>query len=83
MFTREEFRGQGISRRLLEQLFEKAGQDYVFATTRTDNRSMQGLLESLEFQRAGQPFPAIDREHLLQLWVRPWYPEVSTTSSDA
>ncbi len=70
VFTRTEFRGRGISHRLLGRLLEKAGQENLFATTRTDNFSMQGLLKSLGFQQAGLPFPGTKGTHLLQLWVR-------------
>jgi predicted GNAT family N-acyltransferase len=69
VFTREGFRGRGICRCLLKQLLEKAGQDNLFATTRTDNCSMQSLLESLGFQHVGQPFHGTNGKRLLQLWV--------------
>ena len=70
VFTRPEFRGRGISHRLLQRLLEKAGQDNLFATTRGDNRWMQRLLQSLGFQPAGWPFPGTKGAHLLRLWVR-------------
>jgi GNAT superfamily N-acetyltransferase len=70
VFTRTEFRGRGISHRLLERLLEKAGQDNLFATTQVDNRAMQRLLKSLGFEQAGRPFPGTRKAHLLQLWVR-------------
>jgi GNAT superfamily N-acetyltransferase len=70
VFTREKFRGRGISHRLLERLLEKAGQDNLFATARADNRPMQCLLRSLGFQPAGSSFPRTNGAPLLQLWVR-------------
>ncbi len=70
VFTRAEFRGRGISHRLLARLLEKAGQNNLFATTRTDNRLMENVLKSLGFQQAGRAFPGTDGAHLLHLWVR-------------
>jgi GNAT superfamily N-acetyltransferase len=69
VFTREEFRRRGISHRLLKRLLKKAGHKNLFATTRANNHSMQRLLESLGFQRAGRPFQGLPEEPLLELWV--------------
>jgi GNAT superfamily N-acetyltransferase len=70
VFTREKFRGRGISRRLLERLLEQAGKANLFATTRTDNVPMQALLELLGFRQEGRTFVSARGNYLLQLWVR-------------
>jgi ribosomal protein S18 acetylase RimI-like enzyme len=70
VFTREDFRGRGISRHLLELLLQKAGEDKLFATTRADNHAMQRLLKSLGFERAGSPFSGEGADYLIELWFR-------------
>jgi GNAT superfamily N-acetyltransferase len=70
VFTREGFRRQGISQHLLKQLLDKAGKASLFATARTANGPMRGLLESLGFQPTGRPYVGTKEDHLLQLWVR-------------
>ncbi len=68
--TRDGFRRRGLGRRLSERLVKRTGTKNLFATTRTDNRSMQAILESLGFEPAGKPFSGAGDGYLLRLWVR-------------
>jgi GNAT superfamily N-acetyltransferase len=70
VFTRGEFRRQGIGARLVGGLLEKAGTANVFATSRSRNRTMQRLLAASGFERTGRPFPSTNGEHSIQLWLR-------------
>lgn len=48
-----QYQGQGIGRRMLEQLLEVAGDGVIFLEVRTDNEPAIALYESVGFTRVG------------------------------
>ena len=70
VFTKETWRGQGIAHRLIEKLLQNGSQYELFATTRTENLSMQSLLSSFGFERTGTPFDGNGDKSALELWIR-------------
>lgn len=64
------YRRKRIARRIVEALLDAAGNRRVFSTSRTENRSMHGLLEQFGFVRDGKPYLSDDESYELQLFVR-------------
>lgn len=67
VFVQPAYRGQRIGTGLCRQLMASVPGAGVFATTRTDNRAMQRVLEAQGFRRAGRPYPRRDEELALYL----------------
>jgi len=64
-------RGQGLSRRITSELLPYAGNELIYATTRTDEFAMQHVLDVFGFHREGKPYPSDKGDHDLILYVRP------------
>lgn len=73
-FVRPPHRGRRLSALLASRLLTDGPDHPVFATTRTDNRPMLAVLESLGFERTGTPYSRDSLTHphdQLVLLVRP------------
>jgi len=63
-----ECRGLGIAKTLLRELLAKNASSGTFATTSTDNQSMQKILRDSGFEVLGEPFPSPRKETNNCLW---------------
>ncbi|HEY6272241.1 MAG TPA: GNAT family N-acetyltransferase [Terriglobales bacterium] len=64
-------RSRHLASRLSDALCGTYGSS-IFATTRSDNRHMQTILEKLGFGKAGREYDSVEHPgKRLQLWVRP------------
>ena len=70
VYVKPEYRGCGISGRLVQELMATARGKNVFATSRTDNHAMHRSLEHSGFVRDGKPYASGIRIAKLQLFVR-------------
>jgi GNAT superfamily N-acetyltransferase len=68
--VRAEYRGRGISGRLVQELMANVRSRYVFATSRTDNPAMHATLKRFGFVRDGTPYVSHMRRARLELFVR-------------
>jgi predicted GNAT family N-acyltransferase len=68
----ERFRGQHLSRTLVEAALEVAAGHRIFATTRTDNLRMQKTIERYGFHAVGKPYPTSreGRKYDLTLFIK-------------
>lgn len=78
VFVAPAHRGNRIAEGLCRQLLARVPTSPLFATTRTANVSMIGILSALGFTRVGKPYPRRDEE--LTLYLRPSPPFASPTS---
>ena len=69
-YTMCKYRRKGICSGLIQKIFDAYGSQNIFATTRTDNSSMQIILEKCEFKKIGITYQGGTKEHRLQLFVR-------------
>jgi ribosomal protein S18 acetylase RimI-like enzyme len=67
--TLEEYRGQHIGSRLVQNLLERTESRGVFATTKTDNRQMQAILIKNGFRECGEPYEGRCGTYQLQLYL--------------
>lgn len=71
VYTLPSARKAGHAQRISTCVLATANDQAVFATSRTDNGSMQPLLEKLGFSAAGAAYPSTRGAYKLQLFVRP------------
>lgn len=69
-FTMCEYRGKGICSGLVQKILDAYGRQSIFATTKTDNSSMQRVLEKNGFQKTGKPYEGRFDGYYLQLFIR-------------
>jgi RimJ/RimL family protein N-acetyltransferase len=71
IYTTPAVRGRHLASRIVEEVCASY-RSGIFATTRTDNAQMQGILQKLGFEKAGTEYDS--EEHpgkKLQAWVLP------------
>jgi hypothetical protein len=56
---------------MISELLPHIGNEPIFATTRSDKRSIQCALPDFGFRREGEPYQSNEGEHRLLLFVRP------------
>ena len=75
VFVTPQHRRNGVATALCLRLLQRVGGRPIFATTRTDNRPMIGILEALGFEQAGKPFPRRGRDYFVFMASgRTWEP---------
>jgi len=69
-FTKPDYRRQGISLHLLQEMLRSADEEKIFATVRTENKAARSLVKKEGFKQAGIPFKSSRGDYFLQLFVR-------------
>jgi predicted GNAT family N-acyltransferase len=64
------YRGKKLASQLCEELSKKFLSDKLFATTRTDNSSMQTILQKNQFIEVGEKYLSRDSKTFLKLFVK-------------
>lgn len=71
VYVDEKCRNQKLALRLCRHLCEIFLSEKIFATTRTDNYSMQSILTKLYFTLEGEKYANRNRTSFLQLYIKP------------
>lgn len=71
VFVTKNCRGKGYALSLCRELCKEYCLHNIFATTKSDNYSMQQILTGLGFKKEGKPYPSTERKNvLLNLFIK-------------
>ena len=70
VFVDLNYRNKKLASTLCSELVQKFKTENLFSTTRTDNLGMQSILDTLGFIPNGNPYPSINQEKLLRIYIK-------------
>jgi hypothetical protein len=70
VFVDFDYRNKKLASTLCSELVQKFKTENLFSTTRTDNLGMQSILDTLRFIPNGDPYPSINQEKLLRIYIK-------------